>query len=402
MEIINYSGFGGGLSLSEKSGAFSGLYSDIIEKIKNFSLRGAIKDASGSFQFNFKNISHFVKSGMPALKKCLFYSPFALVLAATPFACVKYLLWKESHECTISFKNVSNVERLDKAMSYFAMNNSTCFDSDGNVVFFSENSSSEQKAGISFASEKTSFKQPVSFKEYTVRSGDTISSICQKFGLGNISTLIAVNNISNVRALYAGQKLNIPSTDGLFYDVKAGDSVESVSNKYNVSVEDILDVNDLSSSILQSGTKIFIPGAKMDSLSLRRAMGEVFAYPITAKWRLTSRFGKRADPFTGVASSHTGIDMACPTGTPIKAAMSGTVSFTGYSNVYGKYVIIKHIDGYQTLYGHMSRIIAKKGQTVNQGTQIGLVGSTGYSTGPHLHFSVYKNGKLIDPLSVLK
>ncbi|MBQ5432404.1 MAG: M23 family metallopeptidase, partial [Treponema sp.] len=108
------------------------------------------------------------------------------------------------------------------------------------------------------------------------------------------------------------------------------------------------------------------------------------------------------DPFTGIKQHHTGIDMACPTGTPIKAAKSGKVSFTGYSNVYGKYVIVTHADGYQTLYGHMSRITTKKGQVVDQGSQLGLVGSTGYSTGPHLHLSVYKNGKLIDPLSVLK
>ena len=89
-------------------------------------------------------------------------------------------------------------------------------------------------------------------------------------------------------------------------------------------------------------------------------------------------------------------------GTPITAAASGTIAFTGVSPVFGNYVIIRHSNGYQSLYGHMSQIIAKKGQYVSQGTRIGLVGSTGYSTGPHLHFTVYKNGKLVDPMSLVK
>ena len=94
--------------------------------------------------------------------------------------------------------------------------------------------------------------------------------------------------------------------------------------------------------------------------------------------------------------------MACPTGTPIYASMSGTVQVAGWHNSYGNYVIIKHKDGYQTLYGHMSKILTTKGEKVTQGQKIGLVGSTGYSTGPHLHFTVYKNGTLVDPLTLLK
>ena len=82
--------------------------------------------------------------------------------------------------------------------------------------------------------------------------------------------------------------------------------------------------------------------------------------------------------------------------------MSGTVVYSGWSNVFGNYVIINHGNGYQSLYGHMAKITVKKGQSVDQTSKIGLVGSTGYSTGPHLHFTVYKNGKLVDPLSLLK
>ncbi|MBR4448746.1 MAG: M23 family metallopeptidase, partial [Treponema sp.] len=86
----------------------------------------------------------------------------------------------------------------------------------------------------------------------------------------------------------------------------------------------------------------------------------------------------------------------------IYSAMSGKVVYVGWSNIFGNYVIINHGNGYQSLYGHMSKTLCRTGKTVAQGEKIGLVGSTGYSTGPHLHFTVYKNGKLVDPMTLLK
>ena len=99
---------------------------------------------------------------------------------------------------------------------------------------------------------------------------------------------------------------------------------------------------------------------------------------------------------------HYGVDFGVKKNTPIGAAMSGKVVYVGYSNIFGNYVIINHGNGYQTLYGHMTKALCHNGQQVSQGTRIGLVGSTGYSTGPHLHFTVYKNGSLVDPLSLLR
>ena len=103
-------------------------------------------------------------------------------------------------------------------------------------------------------------------------------------------------------------------------------------------------------------------------------------YPIKANWRLSSNYGKRADPFTGVSSFHTGIDMAVPMKTPVYASADGTVKTVSWSNVYGNYIIISHADGYQTLYAHLYSASAKQGQKVTQGTKIGLVGNTGYSS----------------------
>ena len=322
---------------------------------------------------------------------------FGLILMLVPVTVFNVLSFFENHTGQLAFASNSNqeLEFLDSAMSRFAMNDSLSdnFDENGNVLSADGSVLTAASVGIG---------EKVTFQTYTVKSGDSISTISRKFGLSNISTLIAVNDISNVRALRSGQKLKVPSMDGLVYTVQPGDSLNSLSVKYHVSVEEILDANDLTSEMLTRGMSLFIPGAKMDALSLKKAMGELFVYPITAAWRLTSRFGPRKDPFTGVASSHTGIDMACPTGTPIRSAMSGKVAYVGWSNIFGNYVIINHASGYQTLYGHMSKALVKKGQAVDQNTKIGLVGSTGYSTGPHLHFTVYKNGNLVDPMTLLK
>jgi len=283
-----------------------------------------------------------------------------------------------------------DIEHLNALMATFALEGVAEYDEQGKLV--------DADAPVNLYK----YTQPVTYQNYKVQNGDTISGITKKFGLTNISTLISVNDIGNVRQLAAGQKLKIPSIDGIVYSVKAGDSLEKITKAYNVSLNTLLDVNELNSEVLTAGQLLFLPGVSLDSKTLKTAMGDKFIMPISAKFRWSSPYGKRIDPIAGVSSFHTGTDMACPTGTPILAAMSGKISNTGTNRVYGNYVIIDHGNGYQTLYAHMSKIIATKGQWVSQGTRIGLVGSTGYSTGPHLHFTVYKNGKMVDPMSVLK
>ncbi|NLK46030.1 MAG: M23 family metallopeptidase [Treponema sp.] len=252
------------------------------------------------------------------------------------------------------------------------------------------------------SNEKVIYTEPVSFSTYIVKPNDNITSISKNAGLTNISTLIAVNNITNVRRLQAGKRLTIPSIDGINYTISDGDTLDGISKKYGVSIEQLLDINDLSSAVLQKGQKIFVPGAKLSTNDLKKALGEFFIYPIQGKWRLSSNYGKRPDPFTGVISFHTGIDMVAAPKTAILASADGLVKSVSWSNVYGNYVIISHADGYQTLYAHLYSASVKQGQRVTQGAKIGHLGNTGYSTGPHLHFTVYKNNKLINPFEVLK
>lgn len=126
-----------------------------------------------------------------------------------------------------------------------------------------------------------------------------------------------------------------------------------------------------------------------------------FRWPLSSKFNnITSKFGYRTHPVTGVYKLHTGVDIASSgiRGTTIYAAKGGTVIKAGYNTGYGNYVVINHGDGYATLYGHASTLLVKANQTVKKGDPIGYVGSTGYSTGPHLHFEIMKNGNYTNPL----
>ena len=122
-----------------------------------------------------------------------------------------------------------------------------------------------------------------------------------------------------------------------------------------------------------------------------------FIWPVPSCTYLTSRFGLRVHPIYGTTKSHTGVDIGAESGATIVAADGGTVVLAGVNSGYGNCVMIDHGNGYKTLYGHMSSIAVTNGQTVSQGDTIGYVGSTGVSTGPHLHFEIREGGVCIDP-----
>ncbi|MFC2478112.1 MAG: peptidoglycan DD-metalloendopeptidase family protein [Treponema socranskii subsp. buccale] len=396
MEIINYVGFEGSRTKpSVKLPFFFGerknnisyalTHSPLTHSFAaaavrpNFSLRSFLISLG---RFSESALSHW-KAGVAVIAVFAFLSGAKATLS-----------YAASHTGPLALKDSgkAELETLDKVMAAFVADASVSYTDSGDIV----------GSGKSRAELAALFKKPVSYQTYTVRSGDTLGGITKRFGLTNLSTLIDVNGITNARSLHEGQKLRIPSVDGLMYTVSKGNSLTGLSAKFNVPLEDLLDVNDLASQTLTVGQQLFIPGAKMDAAKLHEVLGDLFKIPITAAYRISSKFGWRPDPFTGVRSYHTGIDLACPEGTPIRAAMNGTVAFVGWSNVFGNYIIVNHPNGYQTLYGHLSASRVKKGQSVTQATVIGLVGSTGYSTGAHLHFTVYKNGRLVNPSSVLK
>lgn len=127
-----------------------------------------------------------------------------------------------------------------------------------------------------------------------------------------------------------------------------------------------------------------------------------FLWPLTNYNTLSSLFGNRIHPITGKPNNHTGIDIPAPKGTPILAAKSGVVSISTKNRSYGNYVVVSHSDGTSTLYAHMSARSVSEGQTVKQGQKLGAVGTTGSSTGNHLHFEIRVNGSRVDPVSYFK
>ncbi len=242
---------------------------------------------------------------------------------------------------------------------------------------------------------------PLTYQTYRIRKGDMIGFIASAYGVSQ-DTLISMNNIRATRLIQPGQYIKIPSMTGILYTVKKdGETPETISEKYNVNAEKCAFVNKKSATdSLAAGSTIFVPDAELDWVTRQEINGDLFRRPIHGWYRVSSYFGWRPSPFSGKRSWHGGIDMACPQWTKIYAALSGTVIKVAYSNTYGNYVIIQHHSGYQTLYGHMVQQNAKVGQHVTADTVIGYVGSTGQSTGPHCHFTIFKNGKMINPINL--
>lgn len=117
---------------------------------------------------------------------------------------------------------------------------------------------------------------------------------------------------------------------------------------------------------------------------------------------ITSRFGTRENPFDGSGTeTHKGLDIRAPMGAPVKAMAKGEVEFAGLRGGFGNCIMLKHGNGFETLYGHLSKILVNVGQQIEIGQEIGRVGSTGRSTGPHLHYEIHKNGEKINPESFL-
>ena len=153
-------------------------------------------------------------------------------------------------------------------------------------------------------------------------------------------------------------------------------------------------------TVAAGGEDIRVLDALEDSSFDPVTVSKTAVMPVQGK--VTSGFGYRVHPITGNRSFHTGVDLAAAQGTPISAAYDGEVQQTGYSEGRGNYILLRHGDNLQTMYCHLSRIDVREGDVVAAGGTIGLVGSTGMSTGPHLHFEVRVDGVRCDPVYVLK
>lgn len=259
------------------------------------------------------------------------------------------------------------------------------------------------EAGINETDEDLSLSGDLYYFTYIVKKGDTISHIASSFNVYP-DAIITLNNLKSTRFISVGTVLKIPSINGITYTVTAGDTLDKIAAAYNISAERIQEVNTASGTVqgdlITSGKVIFLPDARLPSWTLKEINGDLFLWPI--RGYITSWYGWRRDPITNVRSFHTGLDIGAPLGTPVRAAMEGTVVAVNFSTGMGNYVLIKHRNGYQSLYAHLNSAAVSVGDFVTTATVIGYVGNTGYSTGPHLHFTIYKNGYTINPMAVLK
>lgn len=189
----------------------------------------------------------------------------------------------------------------------------------------------------------------------------------------------------------------------------SGNAVEEAEVKKDVSVESFEVTSDETGETVAVGEIVQDGSGGGDIEEKEAAKGTSFApYYVSVdpvmpveNARITSRFGYRTNPVSGNYGFHTGLDLAAAEGTPVSAAFYGKVTETGSSDVWGNYVLMEHSDGFHTYYCHLSEIYVQEGAIIRQGETIGLVGSTGWSTGPHLHFEVRINGVRVDPEALL-
>lgn len=187
-------------------------------------------------------------------------------------------------------------------------------------------------------------------------------------------------------------------------DIRPGDKFTMYFDAYKNRKGDIVKTGDLLYTSFSPGDKksefwLFSNEKKTENFydkNGKTAKRRLRATPINGA-RISSGFGGRKHPILGYRKMHTGVDFAAPTGTPVLAAGSGTVEYAAWNGAAGKYIRIRHTDGYKTAYFHLSRINVSVGKYVKQDQIIGKVGSTGRSTGPHLHYEVILNGKKINP-----
>ncbi len=240
---------------------------------------------------------------------------------------------------------------------------------------------------------------------YVVREGDTIKSIAAMYDV-TPETVAWANDLNKNDKLQSGKVLAILPISGIKHTTAKGETIQSIARKYKGDIHEIAQYNGIAEdSVLALGQEVIIPSGEIDAPAEKKADSKK---DTTAKKdtklaqkgkkvikNLRSISGYFIRPTTGQMTQRLhdryAVDIGSPTGTPIVAAAAGVVDFVnagGYGGGYGSYVIIQHPNGTKTLYAHMSRVATSRGESVAQGQVIGYVGSTGRSTGPHLHFEV--------------
>lgn len=261
-------------------------------------------------------------------------------------------------------------------------------------------------------------------EEYVIQAGDTIGSIANDYDI-SVQSILWANNLGPKDYLQIGQKIKIPAIDGVLHTVKSGDTIEKIAKKYGADIDKVLAANGVSErTALQIGQEIVVPGGSppaVISQPVRKIaipksiapISSIFKAPPPASTNVSSHFlwptsGHIITQYFGGWENvqgwriHTGLDVGGNYSSPIYAADDGIVIISGWRTGYGNSIDIDHGGGYVTRYGHSSKLLVHAGEYVTRGQVIAMVGSTGYSTGPHLHFEVRINNKAVNPIPYLR
>jgi murein DD-endopeptidase MepM/ murein hydrolase activator NlpD len=250
---------------------------------------------------------------------------------------------------------------------------------------------------------------------YTVQRGDTLSSIGSRYRI-SVDALKYINNLTDRSVLQVGDELTIPPVSGLIHTVASGDTLSSIAQKYDVPAQAVADFNYiLDTSKLAVGTELVIPDGKVPE-PVSPLPGSLGVVPTPSYGTTSAPPAQPSSNFCVWPSSvriitqyfswyHNGVDIATPAGTampPLYACTGGTIVRSGWDPWgLGLHVEVDHGGGYSTIYGHMSRVDVSYGAQVGRGQVLGLMGNTGRSTGPHVHFMVKYNGVAQNPLNYM-
>lgn len=254
---------------------------------------------------------------------------------------------------------------------------------------------------------------------YAVQEGDTLSEIANRFGI-SLNTLLWANDLTARSSIRIGKELTILPTTGVLHTVSRGDTLSRIASKYDVDASEIAAFNGFSSEdALSVGTELVVPGGEVRAaVSTPSSVGRVFAPTTTSAPATPSAPGAGGGSARGTGSmvwptdlrvitqyygwSHTGIDIDCYFTNDNYAADAGTVVYSGWKGGYGYAVEVDHGGGMMTRYGHHASLYVSAGDTVSRGQALGRCGTTGRSTGTHLHFEVIVNGRFQNPLEYVR
>ena len=383
---------------------------------------------------------------------------YLLILAIVVFSFRFYMISSKEVVDTTQFTDYFQLDEADNGGLELTTSNFTTFEKEYNFVKEEKVEEDKKEGEKEKEKEKPAPPPPPKRAEqitYKVKKKDTIPAIAKRYGIKQ-DTILMNNKDALNNKLKVGDTITFPSIDGLYYKLEKNDTLAKIAKKYGISVVDIVDYNNINPKKLKAGSTIFLKGVTLQKykdvegrlIAAQQAKedkkknknkekekekekpekppketkgspppppppednddggrsaaysGAGFAYPVRYAG-VSSPFGNRYHPVLKRYILHTGVDLVAKY-VPLRAAKAGVVTFAGNMSGYGKIIIIRHDNGYETRYAHLSVISTNVGEHVNQGDLIGKTGNSGRTTGAHLHFEIRQNGVPKNPMKYLR